>query len=535
MPTKSLSKWIGWVLLLSALAYSLLWVVCGAGNPMDPFYWLTKYELLESGFMACGTIAIGHAWIALFGRTICSMRVLGWLCTTAAVALPYCLLLDREQRRRNIHWLGLTYWLVGYGSFQEFSPGTISVLLLSLTVVMLFDKAAYRGRWLVWGLLLAALVLVRFPNILVLPILLLYCCWPMLRGERPWTDLLRDRRRELLLGIGCGALLYGLGLVGWYYGMHHAVAAPMARHTVLRMLQDMWKNGFRLVADISLWAAFAYVLSQTGREMREVWRWLIAIAAGGAMLYYVFYAFAANQWYNMDQIYLISSLVLLVAIVLYAQRERHTLPMSAVVFPLLIMSVASLGTDMGLMKLFPALLCLLPWWAAYVYWACRQRYVLLAMAVITPLFVVRFSTNAIGRHDIFRENTWGQTDVMRFTRISDLDNEQMEQIVSDYETYSALAPVYAVGDKLHMVRALTHCHAPVKNEFWSNIFDPVYTKWYSELVGREHPVIFCTFSPSFKTKPEYKDKHSRLEQMLLDSGYTAIDRSEYKYMIYEKK
>jgi hypothetical protein len=88
---------------------------------------------------------------------------------------------------------------------------------------------------------------------------------------------------------------------------------------------------------------------------------------GGAMLYYVFYAFAANQWYNMDQIYLISSLVLLVAIVLYAQRKRHTLPMSAVVFPLLIMSVASLGTDMGLMKLFPALLCLLPWWTAYVY------------------------------------------------------------------------------------------------------------------------------------------------------------------------
>ena len=534
MPNKSLSRWIGWALLVSALAYSLLWVVCGAGNPKDPFFWLTKYELLESGFMACGTIAIGHVWIWLFGRTIFSMRVLGWLCTTAAVCLPYCLLLDREQRRRNIHWLGLTYWLVGYGSFQEFSPGTISVLLLSLTVVMLFDQAAYRGRWLVWGLLLAALVLVRFPNILVVPILLLYCCWPMLRGERPWTELFRGRRRELLLGIGCGMLLYGLGLVGWYYGMHHAVAAPMAHHTLSRMLQDLGENGYRLIAGIALWGAFAYALSLTRRPMHEAWRWLIAIAAGGLMLYYVVYAFSASEWYNLSQQYMISSLVLLVAIVLCAQHERHELPMLAVGFSLMIMSVATLGTDMGFMKLFPALLCLLPWWSAYVQWPARQRYVLMAMAVITTLFVVRFSTNAIGRHNIFLENTWGQTDIMRYTRISDTENAQMIQLVADYETYSGLAPVYAVGDKQHMVRALTHCNAPVRNEFWSNIFDPVYTKWYSELVGREHPVIFCMFSPSFKAKPEYKDMHSRLEEMLLDSGYTAIDRSEFKYMIYVK-
>ena len=300
------------------------------------------------------------------------------------------------------------------------------------------------------------------------------------------------------------------------------------------MLQDLGENGYRLIAGIALWGAFAYALSLTRRPMHEAWRWLIAIAAGGLMLYYVVYAFSASEWYNLSQQYMISSLVLLVAIVLCAQHERHELPMLAVGFSLMIMSVATLGTDMGFMKLFPALLCLLPWWSAYVQWPARQRYVLMAMAVITTLFVVRFSTNAIGRHNIFLENTWGQTDIMRYTRISDTENAQMIQLVADYETYSGLAPVYAVGDKQHMVRALTHCNAPVRNEFWSNIFDPVYTKWYSELVGREHPVIFCMFSPSFKAKPEYKDMHSRLEEMLLDSGYTAIDRSEFKYMIYVK-
>ena len=540
MQNKQWKQWIGWGLLAAALVYSTVWIFCGGGNPKDPFYWMTKCELLESGWMACGTIALGHVWILLFGRTIFSMRLLGWLCTTIAVALPYLCLLSREQRRDNIHWLAITYWLVGYGSFQEFSPGSISVLLLSALLVTLFRKSdkypfpVARYACAV-ALLIASLLLVRFPNILAVPVILIWMLLPIMRRKRPWTDLWQGRNRALLIGLVGGALLYGLGLIGWYYGMDHHISASVGQHTMDLMLQKMGENGYKLIAGMSLWGAFGFGLWLAGRPVNKAWQWFAAAATGGLMLYVVIYACHATQWYNMDQIYLISSIVLLCALVLVMQRGKHLLPLTVVLCSLMKMTVASLGTDTGFMKLFPALLCLLPWWAAYIQWPCRQRYVLTAMFIITALFVVRFSTNAIGRHNIFEEKTWGQTDIMHLTRISEEYNTQMLQREKDYAEYSPKAHVYAVGDAQHMMRALTHCHQPAHNEFWSNIFDPVYTKWYAEVVGREHPVIFCFFSPSFRTKPEYKDKHSAVEEMLRDSGYTAIDRSEFKYMIYYKE
>ncbi len=532
MPNKQIKQWISWGLLFSALAYSLLWVVCGGGNIKDPFYWMAKYSALESSWMTCGTIAVGYLWMLLFGKTIFSLRVLGWLCTTVAVALPYVMLLDKEQRRANLHWLGLTYWLVGYGSFQEFSPGTLSVLQLSALMCMLVSEkhSSVNGNHsMVIGLIIATLVLIRFPNILAVGVLAVWYVWRF-REEGLKTNFLK----QAAIGIGTAAVVYAMGIVCWYYCMNHGTTAPVAQHTIEKMVQMMGENGYRLVADVALWGAFGFGLWLAGRAQKAVWQWLIAVATGGLMLYYVIYAFPASQWYNIDQSYLIVSLVLFLAVVLIYQRGKHDLPMSELWLSLLMMSVASLGTDTGWLKLFPALLCLLPWWASYVQWPCRQRYVLTAMLIITTLFVVRFSTNAIGRHNIFKENTWGQTSIMHLTRISDEENARMLQMEKDYAIYSRQGKVYGVGDALHMFRAMTRCEQPVRNEFWSNIFDPVYTKWYSELVGKEHPIIFCFYSPTFRTKQEYKDKESKVEVMLRDSGYTVVDRSEYQYMIYVK-
>jgi hypothetical protein len=117
--------------LVAALAYTLWFVFAGFGNHQDPLYWLYKYESLEGGWMAVGTLLTGGAIVRLFGAQLLPLRLFGWLCTVTAITLPYCCLLDKEQKRDNLHWLALAFVLMGYGAFQEFSPGTLSVLLLS--------------------------------------------------------------------------------------------------------------------------------------------------------------------------------------------------------------------------------------------------------------------------------------------------------------------------------------------------------------------------------------------------------------------
>ena len=85
------------------------------------------------------------------------------------------------------------------------------------------------------------------------------------------------------------------------------------------------------------------------------------------------------------------------------------------------------------------------------------------------------------------------------------------------------------------MRAVTGCEAARFNEFWSNIYDSVYTAKYREIIRAEHPTVFCSFSPQFKTKPTYVDRESAFEKMLREEGYREIDRSKYKYMIYVKE
>ena len=57
-------------LLVAALAYTLWFVFAGFGNHQDPLYWLYKYEHLEGGWMAVGTLLTGGAIVKLFGAQL---------------------------------------------------------------------------------------------------------------------------------------------------------------------------------------------------------------------------------------------------------------------------------------------------------------------------------------------------------------------------------------------------------------------------------------------------------------------------------
>ena len=94
--------------LIFTLAWSLMHVFAGYGNPQDPCFWLYKYETLTGGWMPVGTLLTGGLIVRLFGAHLLPLRIAGWLCTVAAIALPYCALQDREGRRNNLHWLAIS-------------------------------------------------------------------------------------------------------------------------------------------------------------------------------------------------------------------------------------------------------------------------------------------------------------------------------------------------------------------------------------------------------------------------------------------
>ena len=165
-------RWGAWALLLCALLFSLRYVFEGLGNVMDPLYWMHKYAHAEGGWMASGTIVIGHMLVSIFGEQLMPLRLVGWLCVVVAIILPYCMLLDSQQRKTNILWLVIALMLMNYGAFQEFSPGTLTVLCLSALwcVFIRFQRTKKRVWLIISGLLTGVSIVIRFPNILVLPV-----------------------------------------------------------------------------------------------------------------------------------------------------------------------------------------------------------------------------------------------------------------------------------------------------------------------------------------------------------------------------
>ena len=517
-------RWGAWALLLCALLFSLRYVFEGLGNVMDPLYWMHKYAHAEGGWMASGTIVIGHMLVSIFGEQLMPLRLVGWLCVVVAIVLPYCMLLDSKQRKTNILWLVIALMLMNYGAFQEFSPGTLTVLCLSSLwcVFIRFQRTKKRVWLIILGLLTGVSVVIRFPNILVLPIVLVALC---MLTDLPWLMRLRYMVWYILSVLIGAGMLYG---IAWVVMTPAYMDAAMGSHQISSMIEQLWTKGALLFGMAAIWVGVVFA----GRELNRRWShapWCNAAMYGIGLVvaffiaHYIAFVPKEKQWYNIDLTYMVSALCLVLA-VLSGKKELW--------WGTLLMVVAPLGTDTAWMKLFPAVLCLLPI-AAVEHKKEIHAYLLPLLFIFAFAVMVRFSSNSVGRCDLSMVDTWASVSPYEHIKVPAQDAEWLEHVKTDYEQYAdSNSTILAVGQRMHMVREVTGCQAAVYNEFWSNIFDKVYTEKYHEYICNERPIVICTFAPNFKTKPTYKDTQSAFEDMLRAEGYREIDRSEYKYMIY---
>ena len=455
--------------------------------------------------MTVGTVLTGGLIVKLFGAHLLPLRIFGWLCTTAAIALPYCALQDREGRRSNLHWLALAFGLMGYGAFQEFSPGTLSVLLLSALWVTQSP--------IILGLAIAA----RFPNILALLVLL-----PLWKKKSLWN-------------IPIAALTAG---VFYLFGALLITPAPlnpsMGSHGVWEMITKLWENGGKVFGYVLMWLGVLAIPSLSSSAAAHLTAKLrinpsfltplLGIFIGAVLYYYIYFVPPTHQWYNFDLTYLISVGCLVLA--LMTKRKE-------LLFGAAFCLVATLGTDTAWLKLFPISLCLLPVTAG-AYESKIRAYLFPVLVGLTAATMVRFYVNSIGNYNLSKATVVSSVAPYDGIRVQEYDERRLNQYIQDFDSLTSDSPVQvlALGEDMHRMRAVTGCEAARFNEFWSNIFDSVYTAKYRDIIREEQPIVFCSFAPGFKTKKSYKDTQSALENMLREEGYRELDRRKYKYMIY---
>lgn len=508
-------------LLVVALAWTLWFVFAGFGNHQDPLYWLYKYQHLEGGWMAVGTLLTGGAVVRIFGAELLPLRLFGWLCTVSAIALPYCCLLDKEQRKKNLHWLALTFLLTGYGTFQEFSPGTLTVLLLSAIWVTASKSETGNLKSEIFTAILAGIaVSVRFPNILVLLVLI-----PLWKKRSLWC---------LPVAAVAAAMVYGIGAL---LVTPAPIDAAMTSHDLWPMVTKLWTNAGMLVCFLLLGIGVLAIGKNLQSSISNLQSPLTGLIIGLALVLYIAYATQPAQWYNVEMTYLLSALCIVIAVA--ASKSEIINHKFEILIGAAILIVATLGTDTAWLKLFPAVLCLLPV-AAAQHATPMRRYLWWVLLPVTMMVMVRHSTNSIGKNDLTQATTISAISPYRGIAVTDAQEARIRQYKTDYEQLQSqiLNPksetknILALGQENHLMRAVTGCQAARYNEFWSNIYDSVYTAKYRPIIEEEQPVVFCSFSPQFKTKPEYKDRQSTMERMLREMGYTEIARTTFRYTIY---
>lgn len=506
------------ILLVAALAYTLWFVFAGFGNHQDPLYWLYKYEHLEGGWMAVGTLLTGGAVVHLFGAQLLPLRLFGWLCTVIAIALPYSCLLTQEQRRNNLHWLAITYVLMGYGAFQEFSPGTLSVLLLSALWVTAVNSSIHQSvrSSFASAVFLGLAVAARFPNILALLVLV-----PVWKKKSLWN---------IPVAAATAGLVYLLGY--WFVTPAITDETMRSAHELTHMISKLWENGGLLVGYMLLAFGVTAIGNYKLEPPNHKWAFPLGLLIGLALTYFLAFTTKPVQWYNVDLTYMLSALCLVLA--LKPQTTNHK-PQIYIGIALLI--VATFGTDTAWLKLFPAVLCILPVVAVH-YSRESRRYLYAVLSVVAVFVAIRMTTNSIGQTNMTKATT-----VASFSPYKGIAIRAEEQLLllhykNDYDSLSCSGSderpltVLALGQEAHLMRAVTGCQAARYNEFWSNIFDSVYTAKYQELIRAEYPIVFCSFTPQFKTKKTYTDGASAMEKMLRSEGYRSLNRYDDKYMIY---
>ena len=463
--------------------------------------------------MAMGTLLTGGSIVRLFGAQLLPLRLAGWACVVAAIALPYCCMLTKEQRRTNLHWLALAYVFMGYGAFQEFSPGTLSVLLLSALWVTASKSQIINYKFeILVAVLLGIAVSVRFPNILALLVLI-----PLWKKRSLWY---------IPIAMLSAGIVY---LLGYWFVTPSPMDAAMTSHDLMAMLTKLWENSGKMI----LYALMAVGVLSIGQWIFEKKSSFIfhfsSFIVGLLVALVALYTIKPLQWYNTDLTYMLSAFIIVITVYRYPGIPKERL------IGLLLLCVATLGTDTAWLKLFPAVLCLLPV-AAVDYQALDRRYLFTVLAIFSAVVVYRMTTNSVGHTNLTKVQTICSIAPYQGIAIREAEEQRLEQYRTDYDSLSnvqcPMSNILSVGQECHLMRAVTGCEAARFNEFWSNIFDSVYTVKYREIIRAEQPIVFCSFSPQFKTKPRYKDTESAFEQMLLDEGYQALDRSTCKYMIY---
>ena len=106
-------------------------------------------------------------WLAIFGKTVLALRILGWLFYAGAMTLVYVCLQTKDQMRNNLYFLACGFVFLATGTQRMFTPDSPTVFCLAIASVCLvkYYQRQYSSLYYCLAVVGVLATSFRFPNI----------------------------------------------------------------------------------------------------------------------------------------------------------------------------------------------------------------------------------------------------------------------------------------------------------------------------------------------------------------------------------
>lgn len=162
---------IGFILLFAALLYTFSFFLWNSLD--DVYFWYYSTPFYKYDFLECGFLWFGNIFREYVSNHFFTYRLLGWFCGIISITLVY-FTAQKRNRKKDIGLLGIGVLSMSHMSSGSFCPDALTFLLLIFIAVILYSKSITYKTLFALSLLSAFSISVRFPNILILPLLSIY-------------------------------------------------------------------------------------------------------------------------------------------------------------------------------------------------------------------------------------------------------------------------------------------------------------------------------------------------------------------------
>lgn len=523
--------------LLSLIVYSISFCFWGRGNN-DVYYWLNLYKANDVSLMVYGTYKIANLWCSIFGFNILSLRILNYLCNITALTLTIAF----YYKKNFFSWkvllcYGMAVLLMGYGTFNEFSPYSLTFLLSSIIIcIVLNNKINYWSLFLL-GVLSMLLTICRFPNILICPVLIIYILL------KSFTDSVGYKKSFLYILIYCLSIFFVFAILLLDYefnpfNIFNSIENADSSHSIQGLIYstlDRIPFLFKYCASVVLF----YILTLFDLRHKTNIFFLIIVC----FLFYLFLTFdiKTKEGANYYLHFFMSAICLCILFAhtwtLYNDDKQQDCLIPIVI--LCIMLVPSMGSDVSFLKLFPNILILIPLYALSVKKNLRFTYATYTLISIFLLFsLLCYTKNNISKSlpnskkTLFKMNFYDDNpNILNGIALSKSDKMFNDTILADYNKYVSTCSSNAVfyGEWAHYAYSLLEIPKPYEYNFYMARNDSAQLSIMFNYIEASNNITL--FDMRHNDSPYFNDRIKELDliKQVDRDGYVVYTRNNDGY------